>query len=83
MPKRKGGRKKRGGSKQNPLANPGNVHNPKNFGSDQGLISGCAGCVGGNVAIGSGCTLTSQAALDVHSQAKQLHKHLPHVESVD
>jgi len=62
MPKRKGGRKKRGGSKQNPLANPGNVHNPKNFGSDQGLISGCAGCVGGNVAIGSGCTLTSQAA---------------------
>jgi hypothetical protein len=62
MPKRKGGRKKRGGSKQNPLANPGNVHNPKNFGSDQGLISGCAGCVGGNIAIGSGCTLTSQAA---------------------
>ena len=62
MPKRKGGRKKRGGSKQNLLANPGNVHNPKNFGSDQGLISGCAGCVGGNVAIGSGCTLTSQAA---------------------
>ena len=61
MPKRKGGRKKRGG-KQNPLANPGNVHNPKNFGSDQGLISGCAGCVGGNIAIGSGCTLTSQAA---------------------
>ena len=63
MPKRKGGRKKRGGSKnRSPLANPGNVHNPKNFGSDQGLISGCAGCVGGNVAIGSGCTLTSQAA---------------------
>jgi len=62
MPKRKGGRKKRGGSKQNPLANPGNVHNPKNFGSDQGLISGCAGCVGGDIAIGSGCTLTSQAA---------------------
>ena len=29
----------------------------KNFGSDQGLVSGCAGCVGGNVAIGSGCTL--------------------------
>jgi len=62
MPKRKGGRKKRGGSKKNPLANPGNVHNPKNFGSDQGLISGCAGCVGGNINIGSGCTLTSQAA---------------------
>jgi hypothetical protein len=62
MPKRKGGRKKRGGSKQNPLANPGNVHYSKNFGSDQGLISGCAGCVGGNIAIGSGCTLTSQAA---------------------
>ena len=62
MPKRKGGRKKRGGSKKNPLANPGNVHNPKNFGSDQGLVSGCAGCVGGKIAIGSGCTLTSQAA---------------------
>jgi len=61
MPKRKGGRKKRGGSKQNPLANPGNVHNPKNFGSDQGLISGCAGCVGGHINIGSGCTLTNQA----------------------
>ena len=59
MPKRKGGRKKRGGSK---LANAGNIHNAKNFGSDEGLISGCAGCVGGNVAIGSGCTLTSQAA---------------------
>jgi len=59
MPKRKGGRKKRGGSK---LANPLNAHNPKNFGSDQGLISGCAGCVGGNVAIGSGCTLMNQAA---------------------
>ena len=62
MPKRKGGRKKRGGSKKNPLANPGNVHNPKNFGSDQGLVSGCAGCVGGHINIGSGCTLTSQAA---------------------
>ena len=63
MPKRKGGRKKRGGSKGSPhFANAGNVHNPKNFGSDQGLISGCAGCVGGNIAIGSGCTLTSQAA---------------------
>ena len=62
MPKRKGGRKKRGGSKQNLLANPGNVHNPKNFGSDQGLVSGCAGCVGGHINIGSGCTLTSQAA---------------------
>ena len=23
---------------------------PKNFGSNQGLVSGCAGCVGGNVA---------------------------------
>jgi hypothetical protein len=62
MPKRKGGRKKRGGSKQNPLANSGNVHNSKNFGSDQGLISGCAGCVGGNVAIGSGCSLSSPGA---------------------
>ena len=62
MPKRKGGRKKRGGSKQNPLANPGNAHNAGKFSSDQGLISGCAGCVGGNIAIGSGCTLTSQAA---------------------
>ena len=62
MPKRKGGRKKRGGNKQNLLANPGNVHNPKNFGTDQALMNGCAGCVGGNVAIGSGCTLTSQEA---------------------
>ena len=63
MPKRKGGRKKRGGSKSSPnFANAGNVHYSKNFSSDQGLISGCAGCVGGNVAIGSGCTLTSQAA---------------------
>ena len=43
MPKRKGGRKKKGG-KSNPLANPGNVHNPKNFGSNQGLVSGCSGC---------------------------------------
>ena len=62
MPKRKGGRKKRGGSKQNLLANAKNVHDPANLSSDQGLISGCAGCVGGNIAIGSGCTLTSQAA---------------------
>ena len=61
MPKRKGGRKKKGG-KSNPLANPGNVHNPKNFGSNQGLVSGCAGCVGGNVQIGSQCNLDSQAA---------------------
>ena len=38
------------------------MHNPKNFGSDQGLVSGCAGCVGGHINIGSGCTLTSQAA---------------------
>jgi len=59
MPKRKGGRKKRGGSK---LANAGNVHDAIYFGSDEGLISGCAGCVGGNINIGSGCTLTSQAA---------------------
>ena len=66
MPKRKGGRKKRGGGKKGSLlANAKNVHNPKNFGSDQGLISGCAGCVDGNVAIGSGCTLTSQAAAQV------------------
>ena len=63
MPKRKGGRKKRGGGENGAAyANPGNVHNPKNFGSDQGLVSGCAGCVGGKIAIGSGCTLTSQAA---------------------
>ena len=63
MPKRKGGRKKRGGSKSSPnFANAGNVHYSKNFSSDQGLISGCAGCVGGNVAIGSGCTLMNQAA---------------------
>jgi len=66
MPKRKGGRKKRGGSKKGSLlgqlVNGPNEHNPKNFGSNEGLVSGCAGCVGGNVAIGSGCTLTSQAA---------------------
>lgn len=59
MPKRKG-KKKRGGGK-NSFANAANVHNPKNFGSDQGLVSGCAGCVGGDINIGSGCTLTSQA----------------------
>lgn len=61
MPKRKGGRKKKGG-KSNPLANPGNVHNPKNFGSNQELVSGCSGCVGGNVQIGSQCNLDSQTA---------------------
>ena len=61
MPKRKGGRKKKGG-KASPLANPGNVHNPKNFGSDETLVTGCAGCVDGNVQIGSLCNLGSQAA---------------------
>ena len=61
MPKRKGGRKKKGG-KASPLANPGNVHNPKNFGSDETLVTGCAGCVDGNVQIGSLCNLDSQAA---------------------
>ena len=62
MPKRKGGRKKKGG-KSNPLANPGNVHNPKNFGSNQGLVSGCSGCdKSGNVQIGSQCNLDSQTA---------------------
>jgi len=61
MPKRKGGRKKKGG-KFNPAANPGNVHTPGNFGSNQGLVSGCAGCVGGNVQIGSQCNLDSQTA---------------------
>lgn len=49
---------KRGGS----YANKSNTHNSANFSSDQGLVSGCAGCVGGNVAIGSGCNLVSQAA---------------------
>jgi len=61
MPKRKGGRKKKGG-KQGPLANGGNTHNPKNFGSDETLVTGCAGCVDGNVQIGSLCNLDSQAA---------------------
>ena len=56
MPKR--GRKKRGGK----LSNPGNVHDPSQFSSDQGLTSGCAGCVGGDVQIGSGCSLSSQAS---------------------
>lgn len=60
MPKRKGGsRKKRGG---NQLANRTNAHNPANFSSNQGLVSGCAGCVGGDVQIGSLCNLPSQAA---------------------
>jgi hypothetical protein len=60
MPKRKGGRKKRGGGKL--LSNPGNTHNARPFGSDQGMVSGCAGCVGGDVQIGSGCTLSNQAS---------------------
>jgi len=59
MPKRKGGRKKRGG---NMLANLTNSHNPANFSSNQGLVSGCAGCVGGDLQIGSLCNLPSQAA---------------------
>jgi len=60
MPKRKGGsRKKRGG---NQLANSTNAHNPANFSSNQGLVSGCAGCVGGDVQVGSLCNLPSQAA---------------------
>ena len=58
MPKRKGGRKKRGGA----LANGGNVHDAASFSSNQGLVSGCAGCVGGNVQVGSLCNLPSQAA---------------------
>ncbi len=58
MPKRKGGRKKRGGA----LANRGNVHDAAPFSSKQGLVSGCAGCVGGNVQIGSLCNLSSQGA---------------------
>jgi len=58
MPKRKGGRKKRGGA----LANAGNVHDSASFSSNQGLVSGCAGCVGGNVQVGSLCNLPSQAA---------------------
>lgn len=61
MPKRKGGRKKRGGSKSGPLANPGNVHDSAKFSSNQGLVSGCAGCVDGNLQIGSLCNLPSQA----------------------
>jgi hypothetical protein len=61
MPKRKGGRKKKGG-KASPLANPGNTNNPLHFGSDETLVTGCAGCVDGNVQVGSQCNLDSQAA---------------------
>ena len=60
MPKRKGGRKKRGGN--GALANAANVHDAARFSSKQGLVSGCAGCVGGNVQIGSLCNLSSQSA---------------------
>ncbi len=66
MPKRKGGRKKRGGRKNTSLlANASNAHNAKNFSSNQGMVAGCAGCVDGNVAIGSGCNLQSQAAAQI------------------
>ena len=56
---RKSRKKKRGGSK---LANSTNSHNPLHFGSDQGLVTGCAGCQNGNIEIGYGCNLPTQAA---------------------
>ena len=42
--------------------NRGNIHDAANFGSTKGMVSGCAGCVGGEVQIGSGCSLSSPGA---------------------
>ena len=55
-------KKKHGGDR---ITNPSNTHDPKDFGSTQGLVSGCSGCVNGNVSIGSGCNLENQAAAQV------------------
>ena len=52
-------RRKRGGSK---LTNAPNIHDAANFSSTTGAVSGCTGCVGGEVQIGSGCSLSSPAA---------------------
>ena len=56
MPKRKG-RRKRGGA----VSNPNNIHDSARFGSTKGLSTGCAGCVGGNVQIGPGCSSGSKS----------------------
>ena len=57
--KHKRGKKKRGGKPT--LANIHNSHNPANFSSNQGAVTGCMGCVNGDVQVGALCNLPTQA----------------------
>ena len=56
--KHKRGKKKKGG--KSPLANIHNSHNPANFSSNQGAVTGCMGCVNGDVQVGALCNLPTQ-----------------------